>query len=87
MLNTLTDEQLAYLGVSPEGDIMSITVYRDKKKEEKDEQNAEGEAPAESAEPEKEVVVENKLVFRYYVAELEDFYNVNSRSISVELFN
>ncbi len=89
MLNTLTDEQLKSLGVSDSGDVMSISVYRNPKKEE-DEEQAEGTENtenADAADPEKITVAENKIVFRYYVAELEDFYDVDSRRISVELFN
>lgn len=86
MLNTLTDEQLESLGVSQSGDVMSITVFRDVKKNEDEEQTEETEN-AEAAAPERITVAENKTVFRYYVAELEDFYDVNSRRISIELFN
>lgn len=54
MLNTLTDDQLADLGVSETGDIMSFN---------------------------------GKVCFRYYVAELDDYYDVDSRHLSVDLFN
>lgn len=54
MLNTLSDEQLAELGVSDSGDIMSFN---------------------------------GKVCFRYYVAELDDYFDVNSRHLSVELLN
>ena len=86
MLNSLTDEQLKSLGVSDSGDVMSITVFRDVKKNEDEEQTEEAEN-TEAAEPERITVAENKVVFRYYVAELEDFYDVDSRRISIELFN
>ena len=32
-------------------------------------------------------VITDKVVFRYYVAELEDYYDVNSRHFSVDLLN
>ncbi|SHM48560.1 hypothetical protein [Ruminococcus flavefaciens] len=86
MLNSLTDKQLEDLGVSQSGDVMSITVYRDVKKDE-DEEQTETAENTEAAEPERITVAENKVVFRFYVAELEDFYDVNSRRISVDLFN
>ncbi len=51
-LNTLDDSQLAELGVSEEGDIMTFN---------------------------------GKVCFRFYVAELGDYYDVNSRKLSVDL--
>ena len=42
----------------------------------------------EDAEATEEVVTaEDKVVFRYYVAELVDYYNVKSRRLSVDLLN
>ena len=77
MLNTLTDEQLAYLGVSESGDVMTVSaephVY------------AEGEEVPEGVNDTE--VITDKVVFRYYVAELEDYYDVNSRHFSVDLLN
>ncbi len=77
MLNTLTDEQLAYLGVSESGDVMTVSaephVY------------AEGEEIPEGVNDTE--VITDKVVFRYYVAELEDYYDVNSRHFSVDLLN
>lgn len=54
LLNTLTDAQLANLGVSASGDVM---------------------------------IFNGKVVFRYYVAELEDYYDVGSRKLSADLLN
>ncbi|MDE5619818.1 MAG: hypothetical protein K2I80_04780 [Ruminococcus sp.] len=51
-LNTLDDSQLAELGVSEEGDIMTFN---------------------------------GKVCFRFYVAELGDYYDINSRKLSVDL--
>lgn len=51
-LNTLDDSQLAELGVSEEGDIMTFN---------------------------------GKVCFRFYVAELGDYYDVNSRKLSIDL--
>lgn len=82
MLNTLTDQELAYLGVSSGGDVMTISVYRRIANEEEEETEE-----TEPADFELEQVIENKVVFRYYVAELEDFFDVDSRRISIELFN
>lgn len=79
-LNSLTDAQLADLGVSDSGDVMILSaskmVVADEDKNKED------------AVPTVEVVTaENKIVFRYYVAELEDYYDVNSRSLSIDLLN
>ena len=54
LLNTLNDQQLADLGVSETGDVMTFN---------------------------------DKICFRYYVAEIEDYYNTESRSLSVDLLN
>jgi hypothetical protein len=70
MLNTLTDAQLADLGVSESGDVMLLSTTR-----------FAGEDGSE------EIKSEEKVVFRFYVAELEDYYNVDSRSLSVDLLN
>lgn len=120
MLNSLTDEQLAKLGVSDKGDVMTIVIHTDTHKaddeeeEKQDEQptseentseaaveegeqgeeqpnteeNPEGEAPKQEKTDEKQSdnTVE-KVVFRYYVAEIEDYYDVNSRKLSLELLN
>jgi len=51
-LNELNDSQLAELGVSEEGDIMTFN---------------------------------GKICFRFYVAELGDYYDVNSRKLSLDL--
>lgn len=51
-LNSLDDSQLARLGVSEEGDIMTFN---------------------------------GKVCFRFYVAELGDYYDVNSRKLSIDL--
>ncbi len=51
-LNSLDDSQLARLGVSEEGDIMTFN---------------------------------GKICFRFYVAELGDYYDVNSRKLSIDL--
>ena len=120
MLNTLTDEQLAKLGVSDKGDVMTVVIHTDSHKpsdEEEEEQQSEEEASEEEtpegaeenseqeqpegeenteAEPEKkdekpaekqDDTTVKKVVFRYYVAELEDYYNVDSRKLSIELLN
>ena len=54
MLNTLSDAQLAQLGVSESGDVLKFN---------------------------------GKVCFRYYVAEIDDYYDVDSRSLSVDLLN
>lgn len=54
MLNTLTDEDLAMLGVPESGDVMTFN---------------------------------GKICFRYYVAILEDYFDVDSRSFSISLLN
>lgn len=54
LLSSLSDEQLAMLGVSESGDVMTFN---------------------------------GKVVFRYYVAEIEDYYDVDSRKISFSLFD
>ena len=42
----------------------------------------------EDAEATEEIVTsDNKVVFRYYVAELEDYYDVDSRRLSLDLLN
>ncbi len=51
-LNTLDDSQLATLGVSEEGDVMTFN---------------------------------GKVCFRFYVAELGDYYDVDSRKLSIDL--
>lgn len=53
-LSSLSDEQLADLGVSEEGDVLSFN---------------------------------GKVCFRYYVAELEDYFDTDSRKFSVELLS
>lgn len=53
-LKDLTDAQLAQLGVSESGDVLTFN---------------------------------GKVCFRYYVAELEDYYDTESRSLSVDLLN
>ena len=53
-LSSFTDEQLANLGVSDEGDVMYFN---------------------------------GKVCFRFYVAEIEDYYDVNSRKLSVDLLS
>jgi hypothetical protein len=75
-LNTLTDEQLAYLGVSESGDVMLLSALRhDKPKEE-------------GAEPGEDIIVaDKKVVFRFYVAEIDDYYDVDSRHFSFDLLN
>ena len=70
MLNTLTDAQLADLGVSESGDVMLLSTSR-----------FTGEDGSE------EIKTDEKVVFRFYVAELEDYYNVNSRRLSIDLLN
>ena len=54
MLNTLTDEQLAMLGVPESGDVMTFN---------------------------------GKICFRYYVAVLENYFDVDDRSLSISLLN
>ena len=54
MLNTLSDAQLAQLGVSESGDVLKFN---------------------------------GKVCFRYYVADIYDYYDVDSRSLSVDLLN
>lgn len=53
-LTALTDEQLAELGVSAEGDVLSFN---------------------------------GKTCFRFYVAELEDYFDVDSRKFSIDLIS
>lgn len=53
-LSSFTDEQLANLGVSDEGDVMYFN---------------------------------GKVCFRFYVAEIEDYYDVNSRKLSLDLLS
>jgi len=53
-LASLTDEQLAELGVSDQGDIMTFN---------------------------------GKICFRFYVAEIEDYFNTEKRKLSVDLLN
>lgn len=53
-LSELTDEQLAYLGVSESGDVLTLN---------------------------------GKTIFRYYVAEIEDYFDVDSRKLSFDLLN
>ena len=80
MLNSLTDAQLADLGVSASGDVMLLSASKMVVPEEdKNKEDAEA--------TEEVVTAEDKVVFRYYVAELEDYYNVNSRRLSVDLLN
>ena len=69
MLNSLTDAQLADLGVSESGDVMLLSASKMVVPEEdKNKEDAEA--------TEEVVTAEDKIVFRYYVAELEDYYNV-----------
>lgn len=77
MLNTLSDAQLAGLGISPSGDVMTLVIPQIQTEEDED-----GNITVVSEDPPVE-----KVVFRYYVAELEDYYDVNSRHISIELLN
>ena len=80
MLNSLTDAQLADLGVSQSGDVMLLSASKMVVPEEdKNKEDAEA--------TEEVVTAKDKVVFRYYVAELEDYYNVNSRRLSVDLLN
>ena len=75
-LNTLTDEQLAYLGVSDSGDVMLLSAVRH------------GEPAEEGGEPgEDTIVADKKVVFRYYVAEIDDYYDVDSRHFSFDLLS
>lgn len=53
-LKDLSDSQLALLGVSDSGDVLTFN---------------------------------GKICFRYYIAELEDYYDTESRSLSVDLLN
>lgn len=53
-LASLTDEQLADLGVSDQGDIMMFN---------------------------------GKICFRFYVAEIEDYFNTETRKLSIDLLN
>ena len=53
-LKDLSDSQLAQLGVSNSGDVLTFN---------------------------------GKICFRYYIAELEDYYDTESRSLSVDLLN
>lgn len=53
-LNTLTDENLAMLGVPESGDVMTFN---------------------------------GKICFRYYVAVIEDYYDVDDRSLSISLIS
>ncbi len=53
-LSELSDAQLADLGVSDSGDVMTFN---------------------------------GKVCFRYYVAEIEDYFDVNSRKLSIDLLN
>ena len=53
-LKDLSDAQLAQLGVSESGDVLTFN---------------------------------GKVCFRYYVAELEDYYDTESRSLSIDLLN
>ena len=120
LLNSLTDEQLAKLGVSDKGDVMTIVIDKNSHKyeeegeedtqdeqptseestsevsEEENEQeqpnsdeNSGEEAPKQEEKPveEKKDDIDTKVIFRYYVAELEDYYNVDSRKFSFELLN
>ncbi len=120
LLNSLTDEQLAKLGVSDKGDVMTIVIDKNSHKyeeegeedtqdeqptseestsevsEEENEQeqpnsdeNSGEEAPKQEEKPveEKKDDIDTKVIFRYYVAELEDYYNVDSRKLSFELLN
>ena len=80
LLNTLTDAQLADLGVSDSGDVMILSASQMVVPEEdKDKEDAEA--------TEEIITSDNKVVFRYYVAELEDYYDVNSRRLSLDLLN
>lgn len=80
LLNTLTDAQLADLGVSDSGDVMILSASQMVVPEEdKDKEDAEA--------TEEIVTSDNKVVFRYYVAELEDYYDVDSRRLSLDLLN
>lgn len=54
LLKDLSDAQLAQLGVSESGDVLTFN---------------------------------GKVCFRYYVAEIEDYYDVESRSLSIDLLN
>ena len=77
MLNSLTDAQLAEFGVSESGDVMTLVIPQPKA------EAGEGEAPEETQAEE----TVSKVVFRYYVAELEDYYDVDSRHLSLDLLN
>ncbi|WP_297957584.1 hypothetical protein [uncultured Ruminococcus sp.] len=77
LLNSLTDEQLASLGVSESGDVMLVSA--EPRTYEEGEEVPEGVNDTE--------VITDKVVFRFYVAELEDYYDVNSRHFSIDLLN
>lgn len=81
MLNTITDAQLADFGISESGDVMTL-VIPPPTVESEDEENTE--EPAEETTAAEPVT---KIVFRYYVAELEDYYDVDSRHLSLDLLN
>ncbi|MBR0512446.1 MAG: hypothetical protein IJJ81_07745 [Ruminococcus sp.] len=80
MLNTLTDAQLADLGVSESGDVMLLSASKMVVAEE--DKNKEDAVPTEEV-----VTAQDKVVFRYYVAELEDYFDVNSRRLTLDLLN
>jgi hypothetical protein len=80
MLNTLTDAQLADLGVSESGDVMLLSASKMVVAEE--DKNKEDAVPTEEV-----VTAQDKIVFRYYVAELEDYFDVNSRRLTLDLLN
>ncbi|WP_303799911.1 hypothetical protein [Ruminococcus flavefaciens] len=80
MLNTLTDAQLADLGVSESGDVMLLSSSKMVVAEE--DKNKEDAVPTEEV-----VTAKDKIVFRYYVAELEDYFDVNSRRLTLDLLN
>ncbi len=80
MLNTLTDAQLADLGVSESGDVMLLSSSKMVVAEE--DKNKEDAVPTEEV-----VTAQDKIVFRYYVAELEDYFDVNSRRLTLDLLN
>jgi len=86
LLNTLTDAQLADLGVSDSGDVMSIVIHKHTGGKKKDEESSEssGQNEASEVQTEEKEITENKVVFRYYVAELEDYYN-SGRKFSLDL--
>ena len=80
MLNTLTDAQLADLGVSESGDVMLLSASKMVVAEE--DKNKEDAVPTEEV-----VTAQDKIVFRYYVAELEDYFDFNSRRLTLDLLN